>query len=127
MTTVRSFSRLVLALALTLSLAGSAFSQATSTASKPASKTPAATAPATGDKLDINTATKDQLEALPGIGSTYSQKIVDNRPYKTKTDLVNKKVRTASHVQQDQRSNHRETTVEVEVARLQILQAWVGT
>src|SRR6185437_1894293 len=92
MTTVRSFSRLVLALALTLSLAGSAVIQATSTASKPASKTPAATAPATGDKLDINPATKDQLEALPGIGSTYSQKIVDNRPYKTTTDLVTKKV-----------------------------------
>jgi competence protein ComEA len=89
---LRSISRLVLALALTVSLASSAFSQAASTASKPASKTPAATAPATGEKLDINTATKDQLEALPGIGTTYSQKIIDNRPYKTKTDLVNKKV-----------------------------------
>jgi competence protein ComEA len=92
MTLLRSFSRLVLVLALTVSLASSAFSQATSTASKPAPKTPAATTPATGEKLDINTATKDQLEALPGIGSTYSQKIIDNRPYKTKTDLVNKKV-----------------------------------
>ena len=92
MTALRLFSRVVLALALTLSLASSAFSQATSTASKPDSKTPAATAPATGDKLDINTATKDQLETLPGIGTTYSQKIIDNRPYKTKTDLVNKKV-----------------------------------
>jgi competence protein ComEA len=92
MTLLRSFSRLMLALALTVSLASSAFSQATSTASKPAPKTPAATTPATGEKLDINTATKDQLEALPGIGSTYSQKIIDNRPYKTKTDLVNKKV-----------------------------------
>ncbi len=91
MSTARLFSRLVLALALTLSLAGSAFSQAAST-SKPAPKTPAATAPATGEKLDINTATKDQLDALPGIGAAYSQKIIDNRPYKTKTDLVNKKV-----------------------------------
>ena len=43
-------------------------------------------------KLDINSATADQLKELPGIGDAFSQKIVDGRPYRTKLDLVHKKV-----------------------------------
>jgi DNA uptake protein ComE-like DNA-binding protein len=53
---------------------------------KPQPKAPAA------KPLDINSASADELKALKGIGEADAKKIVENRLYKTKDELVEKKV-----------------------------------
>jgi len=42
--------------------------------------------------VDINTATVDQLKAVPGIGDAYAKRIIANRPYTSKNQLVSKGV-----------------------------------
>lgn len=85
--TRKFMTRILVALFALSLISGMAVAQA---AKKPATATTAAAANA--DLLDINSATKEQLGALPGIGAVYSQKIIDGRPYAKKTDLLNKKI-----------------------------------
>ena len=57
----------------------------------PAKPTPPAK-PVKAELININTATKAELSALPGIGDVYSQKIIDGRPYAKKDQLKSKKI-----------------------------------
>ena len=64
----------------------------------PAARTATTPAPArtaaAPKKIDINSATAAQLDALPGIGPVRAKKIVEGRPYADLNDLVTKKVLT---------------------------------
>jgi competence protein ComEA len=55
-------------------------------------KAAASTAAKPVELVDINTATKEQLVALPALGEAYAQKIIDNRPYTRKAELKTRNI-----------------------------------
>ena len=71
---------------------GSAFGQAKTSDKKTQTTNKAAKEKKASNPIDINSATKQELMTLPGIGDAYSQKIISGRPYRAKNELVQKNI-----------------------------------
>ena len=104
MTQKRSLTRMASILSTAIMAATLSFGQAPQP--KPANeKAPAAPAAAKHELVDLTSATKEELVAVPGIGEAYADKIIAARPFKSKSELKSKKIvpagtysKIASHV-----------------------------
>ena len=103
MTQKRSLTRMASILSTAIMAATFSFGQVPQP--KPAKEKAPATTSAKHELVDLNTATKEELVAVPGIGDAYADKIIAGRPYKSKSELKSKKIvpadtysKIASHV-----------------------------
>ena len=90
----------LVAIGLSVLLAMPAAGQTTSPSKSPAPAAtapgatgkPTATSPQAGQLVDINSASAEDLDKLPGVGPARAKAIIANRPYNGKDDLTQRKI-----------------------------------
>jgi competence protein ComEA len=94
-----NLKRYLIAMGLSMVLAMPVAAQTTSTSKSPGSPPDTATkSPATtesqpsGGLVDINSASAEELDRLPGVGPARAKAIIANRPYNGKDDLTQRKI-----------------------------------